>query len=249
MKLSYTTLIFHFMITTFCAKLPSSFKKCDYKSPDLDQCLVEAIQTALVQLDHPMVGLPSLDPLLVERFSIGAGSGPVGVQENFQNAKLYGFTTGIVENAALSLSPNRSHLNFTITMPEFKILAQYQLEGQLLLIPVHGKGDATLLLKNVTGVVFLSLEKYPKKGFTHLKIVDGKVTLPKTDLLYMNFQNRENRTSEFSDMMNKVLNDNWRAIFDDVRSGYESFFTEIIVNLAGKFFDKVPLTEMLDNVE
>nr|XP_015836387.1 PREDICTED: uncharacterized protein LOC103312190 isoform X2 [Tribolium castaneum] len=196
-----------------------------------------------------MVGLPSLDPLMVEKFSIGAGTGPVGVQENFQNAKLYGFTKGIVQNADLSLNPSQMHLNFTITMPQFKILAQYQLEGQLLLIPVHGKGDATLLLKNVTGVAFLPLEKYTKKGLTHLRIVDGKVTLPKTDLLYMNFQNRENRSQEFSDMINKVLNDIWQAIFNDVKSGYESFFTEITVSLAGKFFDKVPLSEMLDNVE
>nr|XP_970056.2 PREDICTED: farnesol dehydrogenase [Tribolium castaneum] len=46
-----------------------------------------------------------------------------------------------------------------------------------------------------------------------------------------------------------VLNDNWQAIFNYVKSGYESFFTEITVSLAGKFFDKVPLSEMLDNVE
>ncbi|EFA05063.2 Dehydrogenase/reductase SDR family protein 7-like [Tribolium castaneum] len=57
------------------------------------------------------------------------------------------------------------------------------------------------------------------------------------------------RVTEFSDMFNKVLNDNWQAIFNYVKSGYESFFTEITVSLAGKFFDKVPLSEMLDNVE
>lgn len=101
----------------------------------------------------------------------------------------------------------------------------------------------------MTGAVQLPLKKYSKKGLPHLKIVGGKVTIPKMDLLYMNFENAFNVNKELGDMINKVLNDNWKAIFDDVRGGYERFFTEIVVNLTNNFFAKVPLTEMMENSE
>jgi predicted aconitase with swiveling domain len=48
-------------------------------------------------------------------------------------------------------------MNLTLVVPEFKILARYQLDGKILLLPIRGRGSASgrtdvLLAKNVKGV-------------------------------------------------------------------------------------------------
>lgn len=70
----------------------SSFKKC--KSSD-KKCLSESAFEALHQLNKPFkeVNLPSLEPLQVPSLTINAGNGPVGLQQNFKNVKIYGFST------------------------------------------------------------------------------------------------------------------------------------------------------------
>lgn len=118
MKLLHILLIFISFSITLSARLRTSlyksnifskteflaptFKKCDYKKTDFNQCLKKAMQIAISQTNHTLksIGFPSLEPLDVPSFSIGAGNGPVGVQENFENAKLYGFSAGTVEDAA-----------------------------------------------------------------------------------------------------------------------------------------------------
>ncbi|KAH0821678.1 hypothetical protein GEV33_001113 [Tenebrio molitor] len=72
----------------------STFKKCDKKQSDFDQCLSTAVKDALSQLNvgKKEVGLPSFEPLEVPSLVIGAGKGPVGFVQNYKNIKLSGFT-------------------------------------------------------------------------------------------------------------------------------------------------------------
>ena len=54
----------------------------------------KAVDDAIKQLEQPFkeVGLPTLEPLEIPALTIGAGTGAVGLVQNFQNVKIYGFT-------------------------------------------------------------------------------------------------------------------------------------------------------------
>jgi hypothetical protein len=60
----------------------------------VNECLSAAVDDAIRQLDKPFkqVGLPSLEPLEIPAVTIEAGTGAVGLQQNFKNVKIYGFT-------------------------------------------------------------------------------------------------------------------------------------------------------------
>jgi hypothetical protein len=82
-------------LSVYCYRFTAStFKKCDKKQSDFDQCLSTAVKDALSQLNvgKKEVGLPSFEPLEVPSLVIGAGKGPVGFVQNYKNIKLSGFT-------------------------------------------------------------------------------------------------------------------------------------------------------------
>jgi hypothetical protein len=82
-------------LSVYCYRFTAStFKKCDKKQSDFDQCLSTAVKDALPQLnvEKKEVGLPSFEPLEVPSLVIGAGTGPVGLVQNYKNIKLSGFT-------------------------------------------------------------------------------------------------------------------------------------------------------------
>ncbi|RZC33108.1 JHBP domain containing protein, partial [Asbolus verrucosus] len=89
-----STVILSLAAVCLGAKLPPTFKRCKKDSSDADRCLSAAVEDALRRLTAPFddVGLPSLDPLDVPALTIGAGTGPVGVEQKFKDLKLYGFT-------------------------------------------------------------------------------------------------------------------------------------------------------------
>jgi hypothetical protein len=82
-------------LSVYCYSFTAStFKKCDKKQSDFDQCLPTVVKDALSQLnvEKKEVGLPSFEPLEVPSLVIGAGTGPVGFAQNYKNVKLSGFT-------------------------------------------------------------------------------------------------------------------------------------------------------------
>ena len=58
----------------------------------MGKCLARAVENEASLLTQPIksIGLPNLEPLDIHSFSIGSGTGPVQVQENFENAVMYG---------------------------------------------------------------------------------------------------------------------------------------------------------------
>lgn len=52
-------------------------------------------EDAISKMKNPMkeVGLPALEPLEFPVMNIGAGSGPVALDQHFKDIKIYGFST------------------------------------------------------------------------------------------------------------------------------------------------------------
>jgi hypothetical protein len=66
------------------------------------------------------------------------------------------------------------------------------------------------------------------------------------ELISFNFENLFDGNKELGDNTNQVLNDNWKEVFDDVKSGYSEVFSQILIKLYDSFFSKVSLEEAFD---
>lgn len=83
-------------------------------------------------------------------------------------------------------------------------------------------------------------EPIQRKGNTYMKLTKYTITL-RPELVKFNFENLFNGNSRLGNELNNVLNDNWDAVFSDVREGYEKGLALVFQNLAHQVFTRVPL--------
>lgn len=94
--------------------------------------------------------------------SVSRGSGSLNLQGGFHNLIVHGPSNTTVRRAILDLE--KKVLEFDLEIPRLRINAQYNLKGQILLLPIIGNGDVAMTLKNVkTRVVTkISLQNQPE---------------------------------------------------------------------------------------
>ncbi|XP_063929891.1 protein takeout-like [Zophobas morio] len=161
---------------------------------------------------------------------------------------MYGLKDIQMQDATFNLED--MSMNYTGFLPKLKILGNYRLNGRVLLLPIVGRGNCTIILTNLTAVVHFPLEKIQKKGEIYIRITASKeLKIPNLGRLYMHLENLFDGNKELGDTLNTVLNENWNSIWDDVRSGWEIFFAETVARIYNRFFAKVPLREMVDNLD
>ncbi|KAH0812333.1 hypothetical protein GEV33_010458 [Tenebrio molitor] len=234
-----------FLALTVAVKLPSNFQKCNRKQPDLKECVLKAVQDAVPQLTraYDEVNIPNVHPLEVAEATIGAGSGSVAVEQKFKQCKLDGFHTMKIDKFEFDFEGKT--LSVSGYFPEIKKECQYELDGKVLLLAVKGTGPSKVVLKNLKVTALFNYEEKMKKGKTHIKIISSKVNLD-PELVSYNFENLFNGDKQLGDNINRVINDNWKEVFDDVKDGYVEVINRILVQLLNNFFSKVSLEEAFD---
>ncbi|KAH0807438.1 hypothetical protein GEV33_015353 [Tenebrio molitor] len=131
-----------------CAKLPSNFKKCNRKQSDFNACFSEAVAHAVKQLNVPVkeVGLPSIDPLVVPSLKIGAGTSAVSFEQSYTNLSLTGFTNVNIEKVEMNFKTNT--LSIEGSVPDVVMSFTYDFNGNILMLPINGKGPGKIDISN-----------------------------------------------------------------------------------------------------
>lgn len=150
--------------------------------------------------------------------------------------------------------------------PELRLEAEYNLNGRILLLPIQGQGPCTITLgirnfatsfSKITLSTFVFIfflvnaklnhtiigEPFEKKGKKYIKIVDYIVSIVPEKMTFK-FDNLFNGDQRLGDEINKVLNENWDAIFNDVKPSYDQTFGLIFKDLANRVFTRVPFNEI-----
>ncbi|XP_044260824.1 protein takeout-like [Tribolium madens] len=223
-------------------KFPHSFKTCKRSDPDFKKCVKEAAEYNIHQLVHPFkdLKLPGLKPLLIPTLVIGSGKRAVAVEQRFHNCNLHGFEHISFQKFEFDFEKNT--LNFDSLISEVTKKCDYQLSGRVLLLPIQGEGESTVVLKNVKIAGYVKYETVKRSGKTYLKFVDHRISLDVSHV-YFHFDNLFNGDKALGDNINTVLNDNWREVFEDVKSGYSEVMSEIIQSLLNNFWSVVSLED------
>ncbi|XP_044260354.1 protein takeout-like [Tribolium madens] len=233
-------------VITLCqsAKLPTNFQKCNRKQPDLKQCVLKAAQDGIFQLTRPYneVNIPNLNPFELKEATIGGG-GAVAVEQKFKDCKLTGFNKMKLDKFEFDFE--KKVLNVAGTFPEIVKKCSYEVDGQVLLLPVTGKGPSEIVLTNLAVTALLHYEETKKKNKTFIKIVSSEISMDPGHVSYK-LDNLFNGDKVLGDNINQVLNDNWKEVFDDVKAGYIEIIQAIVTSLLNNFFSKVSIEEAFD---
>lgn len=92
-----------------------------------------------------------------------------------------------------------------------------------------------------------NLDKFQQQNKNYLRPTNLQIKVNTIERVYFNFENLYNGNKQLAEATNKVLNDNWEEIFNDVKNGYENLLSRVVENMAQNVFSRVPIPDLMDN--
>ncbi|KAK9300029.1 hypothetical protein QLX08_007146 [Tetragonisca angustula] len=235
------------LTTVIAAELPKNWEVCSRSLPEeeFSKCLDKAARDAVVSLAG---GLKSfkifpVEPLLVDSVKIGGSQGSVNLKQEYKNIKLYGLTKDLeIHNHHLELD-NGCLLTSDSFNPQVDFVADYRLDGKVLLLPVKGSGKSNVTMYGLKSHNELACEKYEKNGETYLKIKKYSVTFS-PDKVKLNFDNLFDGDKVIGTQLNTFMNENADLLFKELQGPYEETFSQVFTKLSNEVFSRVPMDKI-----
>ncbi|XP_063923795.1 uncharacterized protein LOC135137944 [Zophobas morio] len=228
-----------------CLKLPSSFKKCDRKRTDFNQCLSDAIYGALKILDKPLPshGLPSLYDIEFPDEVATIGNRTYGLLQTYYRPRCIGLSKPENINAKLEFGPLTSTLTIEATYSQLTVETGFEAQGTIVLLPVNVVTPFEYTLVNPTYTFTFELEEY-EKGTTYFRVIDSKLDMQAHGLKLDYKQLFSNKI--LNDEFNSAMNVKWREIFALSKSIDEDVFAPLFGTIVNGFLKRVPVADLFD---
>ncbi|KAF3427238.1 hypothetical protein E2986_02260 [Frieseomelitta varia] len=140
------------LTTVIAVELPKNWEVCSRSLPEeeFSKCLDKAARDAVVSLaggeNFSVPTIFPVEPLLVDNVKIGGSQGSVSLKQEYKNIKLYGLTKDLeIHNHHLELD-NGCLLTSDSFNPQVDFVADYKLDGKVLLLPVRGSGKSNITM-------------------------------------------------------------------------------------------------------
>ncbi|KAB0793231.1 hypothetical protein PPYR_12851 [Photinus pyralis] len=225
--------------------LPSEFKRCSLSDPKREECLRDAIQHAFPLLKNglPEFNFPPLEPTRIESMTIGEGHGSVDIRQTYKNVELHGMSEVKVNSISLEEAGDVATLSLTGIYDKLRMEADYEIDGRVLLLSVHGKGRCVINLYNVTANPTIISKQYEKNGTTYSRIetFNASTNPKKVDF---HFENLFDGNEILGREVNNLINAEWEVVFGDVKPALDIALGAIFKRIANIIYTKVPFYEL-----
>lgn len=224
--------------------LASFIQICNQTDPRLGACIRKSIISLRPHLLEgiPQLSIPSLDPLFVPEIRINQ-SGGIQVAATFKNISITGATKFRLRSVRADIDSDKFRMK--IWFPALVMNAAYELRGQLLVMPINGRGLCSGNFSDIDGVLSMKMKRILKNGNEHYKVdfmqIEFNIGAAKVQLDNL----FENRDEELSKSMNHFINENWRIVTAELRPALEKTISDILLDVADKFFDAYPIKKLL----
>ncbi|XP_032291365.1 protein takeout isoform X3 [Drosophila virilis] len=227
------------------ADFPDDPKPCKYGD---SKCIVKLINELISEKatrGAPDFNLMKLDPLPVPTTNVKQGEdSPVNIDLTFKDNKVHGISTMKIRKVKFRQGYDTKARN-TIKCGSYIMVGPYIIKGKVLILPINGDGLSNLTLVNCDIALSFTGKPFEKNGETHMEIANLRLTT-KPERLYYHFSNLYNGDKALGDNMNAFLNDNWEAIFLEVRQSMELAFAEIFRTIITSVFSKNPYAKFFE---
>ncbi|XP_069683196.1 protein takeout-like [Periplaneta americana] len=135
---------------------------------------------------------------------------------------------------------NKLRSSFLLTVPQLKLLGTYNISGHILLLPIRGTGNIniTLVETNCTVRNNFTIEKI--NGANHIQLTTATVHLD-SKRMYIYLENLFNGDKRLGDEMNKLLDENWKEVFDEITPHLSASLLQMFRGMANGISKQFPL--------
>lgn len=159
------------------------------------------------------------------------------------------------------LGEETNTLTCQVFAPQHRVTADYEMKGQILLLPFSGKGKSEILLckrfyfsaTKFFNILLISVNpqseliikgKYvTKNGVKYIQNEEVVVDSVPERVSYK-FDNLVNGNGQLSEELVKVMNENWREIYADLKEPYNKIQGSLLKNLGSQVLNKIPFDEL-----
>lgn len=225
-------------------QLPSFLKVCHRNAPDLDTCVRESYEELRPRLMEgiPELYIPAMEPLVVPQVKMDQDSGAIYLHSVYRNVKVTGISKHTVNE--LRLEPSKLKFILSLTFPKLHMESDYSIKGKIMMMPLLGDGHCKVDLVNITMRTELIGQEYKKNGANFLKINTVKVKYELSDV-HIHLDNLFNGDKALGDRMNEFLNENWKALAEEVRPLMTKALVDILRASVDKLFASFSYDDLL----
>lgn len=189
----------------------------------------------------PELDVPSLDPLFVPEIKITQNGG-IQIAAAFRNISISGPSRFRLRSVRADVKSDKFRMK--IWFPELVMRGVYDIRGQLLMMPINGRGNCIGNFSDIDGVLSMKMARVNINGREHYKVDFMQIEF-NIGGAQVQLDNLFNGDEELSKTMNQFINENWRMVTAELRPTLERTISEILSDISNKFFEAYPIDKLL----
>ncbi|XP_044733142.1 protein takeout-like [Chrysoperla carnea] len=221
------------------ASLPEFITPCKGTDPNLNECAYKEANKAIPDLlkGYPALNIPVLSPLQIQQIKVSNG----GFNIVIDDAVVRGLDETKASNFNIDLKTH--HVKLRVTIPNLNIQGEYEMSGQLLVLPLKGKGPCNITVVNGDYDIDILYSLYDQGGvvFSKLEKVDVELDIKGASVYFANLLNS---SKQISDDINGVLNKEWKQVIKDLTPAIKDAVALIVIQVVNGIVDKIPYAEI-----
>ncbi|KPJ16054.1 Circadian clock-controlled protein [Papilio machaon] len=210
-------------------------KPCSISDPNLNQCIEKSIELAGPKFADgiPELGIAPLDPVQLGTVVVDNPA----LKLTFSDTVVTGLRDFKVNSYKMNTDKGKAVLDFTANVT---LKANYVMDGQVLILPIRGDGQAKIKITNLNIVI-----KYDYATTDGHWVVSGYKDSYKMDRAQFKFTNLFGGNKELANTIGNVINANWEPVIRDIAPVAFQNIIAACVNEAKKLFAAVPANQLL----
>ncbi|KAG6440857.1 hypothetical protein O3G_MSEX001447 [Manduca sexta] len=227
--------IFAFVACTSAGSLPSFIHPCSASDKNLNECIQNVIAVAGPKFADgiPELGIAPLDPVQLRTVQVNNPA----LKITFTDTVVTGLRGFRVNSYKINPDKGKASLDFTANVT---LKAHYDMDGQILILPIKGNGNAKIKITNLNILV-----KYDFDTVDGHWIVTNHKDSYKMDHAQFKFTNLFNGNKELSQTTEKFTNENWEIIMQEIAPPAIKQIIKSCIDVVQKLFGAVPANELI----
>ncbi|XP_043462755.1 circadian clock-controlled protein daywake-like [Leptopilina heterotoma] len=217
-------------ISIFAEEIPEFLKICKRNDPHFELCVKKSVEALLpyMKTGVPEYNIPSLEPLFLKELSASQGT---GLKIAAKNVKVFGASGFKIKK--LKVDTNEFRIGVDLELPRLQIEGQYNINGRILLLPIHGVGPMRVNVTDVGAVVRIKTNLYtnPTTGLDHIRISEFrlKVSISKGNIELDNLFGGDPMLGE---VVNNAINNNFESFIRELQPLIEKALSEALLEIS-----------------
>ncbi|XP_017778453.1 PREDICTED: protein takeout-like [Nicrophorus vespilloides] len=227
-------------IVIHAAQLPNFIKKCDKNDPNFGECGIAVSRVVIPRLvtGYKELGFPPISPFHVDEIGIEATE---SLKLKLTDVDIYGLEKGNITDMKCDFKIGSC--STSIYFPQLEVKGTYDIDGQVLILPIKGHGGASIKIDDAVFDFTLAWSLYKKDGVEYA--TPGEFVLHyNTNRSFYHFDNLFNGDKALGDQMNNFLNENWQDLSKEVEPAVSRTISVILKTMFSRLSDQIPYNDL-----